>query len=197
MALSVAANALLPSSASVTLQVAAGTEPLSYDAPPVTPPTEMAGAVFDGAGAVTFTVKVTGARLNVPPVSLKVSEALIVAEPAATGVIVSRCVSLQLVKVTEEGLTVATDVLLDATVRPRVVCPVKLHPDLPSAGSFFAPVGSTYRVVVPVEPPTFSGMTSTTESTLVSMLLEMSSATATPPIPNSSIGTATTVATIL
>src|SRR5665811_219647 len=106
MALGVAANELLPSSASVTLHVAAGTEPLSYDAPPVTPANTTWGAVFEGAGAVTFTVKVTGARLNVPPVLLLVWEALIVAEPAATGVTVSNCVKLQPVKVTEEGLTV-------------------------------------------------------------------------------------------
>src|SRR5450756_1363499 len=133
MALSVAANELLPSSASVTLQVAAGTEPLSYDAPPVTPPTETVGAVFDGAGAVTFTVKVTGARLNVAPVLLLVWEALIVAEPAATGVTVNGFVSPQLVKVTEEGLTVATPVLLELRLRTRVVVvPWKLQPFLPS-----------------------------------------------------------------
>src|SRR5450830_1771072 len=144
----------MPSSASLTLQVAAGTDPLLYVAPPATPATATTGAVFDGAGATTFTVKVTGTRLNVPPVSLLVWEALIVAEPAATGVTVSTFVSPQLVKVTEEGLTVATPVLLDATVSPRVVCPVKLHPDLPSPS-----VGLTYSVVVPVGPPTFSGMT--------------------------------------
>src|SRR5450756_1362837 len=166
MALSVAANELLPSSASVTKQVAAGTKPLSYDAPPVTPPTETVGAVFDGAGAVTSTLKVTGARLNVPPVLLLVWEALIVVEPTPTGVTVSTFVSPQLVKVTAVGSTVATSVLLDATVSPRVVCPVKLHPDLPASS-----VGRTYSVVVPVEPPTFSGMTSAWVSMVVSRLL--------------------------
>ena len=37
MALRVAAKDELPSSASVTLHVAVGTEPLMYDVPPVTP----------------------------------------------------------------------------------------------------------------------------------------------------------------
>src|SRR5450756_49413 len=185
IALSVAANERMPSSVSLTLQVAAGTDPLLYVAPPATPATATTGAVFDGAGAVTSTLKVTGARLNVPSVVLLVWEALIVVEPTPTGVTVSTFVSPQLVKVTEVGLTVATPVLLDATVSPRVVCPVKLHPDLPASS-----VGLTYSVVVPVEPPTFSGKTSATASVVVSRLLEMSSATATPPIPNSSIGTA-------
>src|SRR5450830_1716774 len=70
MSLSVAANEVSPSSASVTLHMATGTDPLLYVAPPATPATATTGAVFDGAGAVTSTLKVTGARLNVPPVSL-------------------------------------------------------------------------------------------------------------------------------
>ena len=69
-ALSVAANDELPSSASTTSQVAAGTLPLSYEPPIVTPPTVSVGAVFGGGD--TFTVNVAGARLNVPPVLLEV-----------------------------------------------------------------------------------------------------------------------------
>jgi hypothetical protein len=60
----------LPSSASVTWQVAAGTEPLGYEAPPVTPATTTVGAVF--GGGFTLTVKVAGAKLNVPPVLFEV-----------------------------------------------------------------------------------------------------------------------------
>ena len=58
--LSVAANDELPSSVSVTWQVAAGTEPLLYDVPPVTPATSIEGAVL--GGGATFTVNVKGVR---------------------------------------------------------------------------------------------------------------------------------------
>src|SRR5215211_8971155 len=93
-ALSVAGNEEFPSSASVTWQVAFGTEPLLYNAPPVTPATVTVGAVF--GGGATLTVKVAGARLKVPPVVLDVWLTLMVAEPCATGCTVRVLVSLQL-----------------------------------------------------------------------------------------------------
>ena len=106
----------------------------------MTPATVTVGAVLAGAGAVTLTVNVAGARSNVPLVLFDVWLTLIVAEPAATGATVSVCVSPQDVKVTELGLTVATAVLLDVTERPSVVLPVRLQPFLPS------PPGALRRV---------------------------------------------------
>jgi hypothetical protein len=64
-----------------------------------------------------------------------VSVALIVALPALTGVTVRLGPFVeftQLVNVMLEGLTVATDVLLDASEIEAVVLPVKLQPFLPS-----------------------------------------------------------------
>ena len=98
----------------------------------MTPATVTDGAVFAGAAAVTLTLNVAGARLNVPPVLFDVWLTLIVAEPAATGATVSVFKSPQDVKVTELGLTVATAVLLDVTDRPSVLLPVRLQPFLPS-----------------------------------------------------------------
>src|SRR5829696_5580984 len=172
-ALSVAGNDELPSSASVTSQVASGTEPFAYEAPAVTPATVTVGAVF--GGGETLTVNVAGARLNVAPVSLEVSLKLMVAEPWATGVTVSGTMSPQDPKVTELGLTVATAVSLEATDTTRVLLPVRLQPFLPS--SF---LGVTASCVVPFAPPTVSGMTSAAASIEASRSLEMSSAPATP-----------------
>src|SRR5688572_25188715 len=89
-ALIVAANDELPSSASVTSQVAVGTDPLLYSAPSVTPATTTEGAVL--GGGETLTVKVAGARSNVPPVLFEAWLTLIVDEPAWSGVTVSVCV---------------------------------------------------------------------------------------------------------
>src|SRR6266540_13240 len=134
----------------------------------------MCGAVFV-EDAATVTVNVAGARLNVPSVVLDVSLMLIVVAPWATGVTVSVFTSPQDANVSEDGLTVATAGLLEATERPSVVEPVRLQPFLP--GSF---VGSTYRVVAPFAPPTVSGITSATASTDASSELETSSANAAP-----------------
>src|SRR6266511_3095780 len=134
----------------------------------------MCGAVFV-EDAATVTVNVAGARLNVPSVVLDVSLTLIVVAPCATGVTVSVFISPQDANVSEDGLTVATAGLLDATERARVVEPVRLQPLLPS------PFLSTrYKVVVPFAPPTVSGITSATASTDASSELEMSSAKAAP-----------------
>jgi hypothetical protein len=77
------------------------------------------GAVLLGAGAVTLTVKVAGAGLNESPVSLLDWLTLIVVEPTLFGVTVSICAKPQLVKVTEDGLTVATEVSLELTDTTR------------------------------------------------------------------------------
>ncbi len=172
-ALSVAANDSGPSSASVTSHVAAGTVPLAYDAPESTPCTVTDGAVFVGAAALTSTLNVAGARLNVPSVVLAIWASETVALPCETGVSVSVFASPQDVKVTELGLTVATAALDDETARLRVVFPVRLHPCLPSP---FAVI--TVSVVVPDAPPTVSGITSAVASTVASRSFEMSSATA-------------------
>ena len=58
-------------------------------------------------------MNVTGARLNVAPVVFESSEALIVADPCPTGDTVTVGMAPQLVKVTVDGLTVATDVSLE------------------------------------------------------------------------------------
>jgi hypothetical protein len=182
IALSVAANDEFPSSASVTLHVAAGTEPLLYVAPPVTPPTDTCGGVFAGVGAVTFTVNVTGVMLNDPVVVLEVSVALIVAEPAATGVTVTTGPVddvTQLVKVTLDGFTVATPGSLDESEIVAVVLPVRLQPGLPSP-----PSGTMYSRVVPLAAPAVSGIVSATASAELSKLLEIPSANAAPAIPN-------------
>src|SRR5687768_16222906 len=109
------------------------------------------GAVFAGAGAVTLTAKVAGARLNEPPVLFDVWLTLIVAEPTATGATVSVLTSPQDAKVTELGLTVATAVLLDETDRTSLVLPVRLQPFLPSPFT-----GVTDSCVVPLAPATLS-----------------------------------------
>src|SRR4051794_36052413 len=80
----------------------------------------------------------------------------------------------QPVNVTDEGVTVATDVSPDAIDTTRVVLPVRLHPFLPSPF-----VGSTYRRVVPSAPPVLSDIPSATTSTVPSRLLLTLSATAT------------------
>jgi hypothetical protein len=99
-----------------------------------------------------------------------------VAVPWLCGVTVRSGVALQLVKVADEGLTVATDELLDEIETTRVVEPVRLHPFFPSP--FRA---TTTRFVVPLGPPTLSGMISATASTVGSSVFEMSSARATVP----------------
>jgi hypothetical protein len=137
--------------------------PLAYEAPPVTPPTVTVGAVF--GGGVTLTVNVAGARLKVPPVLLDVWLALMLAEPVATGVTVRAAVSLQLVNVTEDGLTVATLGLLELTDNTNVVLPVRLQPFLPSPFR-----GVTASVVVPSAPPAVRGMTSAAASIEASRL---------------------------
>jgi hypothetical protein len=160
------------------MHVAAGTEPLSYVAPPVTPPTDICGGVFAGVGAVTFAVNVTGATSNDPAVVFEVTVALIVAEPAATGVTVTTgpvADVAQFVKVTLDGLTVATPVSLDEREIVAVVLPVRLQPFLPS--SF---CGTMYSRVVPFAPPTVSGIVSATASTEPSNVLEIPSANAPP-----------------
>ncbi|HET8664241.1 MAG TPA: hypothetical protein VFM08_08000 [Nocardioides sp.] len=123
--------------------------------------------------AVTFTVKVAGARLKLPPELFETRLRLIVVEPAAWGVTVNIRVAPQLSKVTELGLTVATPAFDEFTATTSVVDPVRLHPFLPSRF-----IGSTLKVVVPFGPPTFSAMTSASASTVASRLLMMSSASA-------------------
>ncbi|GAA3335886.1 hypothetical protein GCM10020358_05930 [Amorphoplanes nipponensis] len=63
---------------------------------------------------------------------LAVSATLICELPGATGVTVSSLVSAQLLKVTKEGLTVATEVALETTESVSVVLPVRLQPFFPS-----------------------------------------------------------------
>ncbi|WP_323097568.1 hypothetical protein [Intrasporangium sp. YIM S08009] len=92
--------------------------------------------------------------------------------PSATGVTVTGFTSPQLVKVTEEGETVATLVFDDLTVAENVDWPVRSQPDLPS---LFVTQTS---VVLPVGPPMFSGMASTVESTVASMVFAIPSASA-------------------
>ena len=111
--------------------------------------TATCGGVFAGGGAVTFTVKVAGARPKEPPVLFEVCEALIVADPCADGVTVRARTSPQEPNVTEDGLTVATDELLEEIERTSVLLPVRLQPFLPSPFR-----GVTYRFVVPFAPPT-------------------------------------------
>jgi hypothetical protein len=188
IALRVAAKDEFPSSASVTLHVAAGTDPLLYVAPPVTPPSDTCGGVFAGVGVVTFTVNVTGATSNDPAVVFEVSVALIVVEPAATGATVTIgpvADVAQFVKVTLDGLTVATSVSLDESEIVAVVLPVRLQPFLPS--SF---CGTMYSRVVPFAPPTVSGIVSATASAEPSKLLEIPSANA-PPVTAKRTPTAT------
>src|SRR5687767_13474792 len=137
MRLNVAAKDEGPSSASVTLHVAAGTEPLGYDAPPVTPLIPIEGAVF--GGGETLTVNSAGPKVNVPPVVLEVWATVIVVEPAETGVIVSVFMLPHAENVAlGEMLTVATATLLELTETPSVVDPVRLQPGFPSP-----PVGFT------------------------------------------------------
>ena len=57
------------------------------------------GGVFAGGGAVTLTVNVAGAKLNVPPVLLDVWLTVIDAEPTPTGVTVRVGVAPQLANV--------------------------------------------------------------------------------------------------
>ena len=79
-----------------------------------------------------MTVKVAGARLKEPAVVLAVWVKLMVAEPALWGVTVRVLTSPQALNVTELGLTVATEVLLELTDAENDVLPVRLHPFLPS-----------------------------------------------------------------
>jgi hypothetical protein len=104
------------------------------------------GAVLVGTGAETFTTKVAGARLNVPPLVFVPPVSEMVAVPAPTAVTVRTFVSPQAVNVTVLGETVATEVLFELTEAVNVVLPVRLQPFLPSPF-----VGSIYSVVVPVE----------------------------------------------
>ena len=83
-------------------------------------------------GGATLTVKLTGARSNVPLVVFETSDALIVAEPCATGVTVTVGRSPHEVNVIDVGLTVATDELLVDSEMPSAVPPVRLQPFLPS-----------------------------------------------------------------
>src|SRR5687767_14122900 len=126
MALRGAAKEEVPSSVSVTWLVAAGTEPLSYEAPLVTPATAMAGAVFGGSAA--FTMNLACESVTVPPVVFEGCVRLMVADPGATGVTVSFFTSPHAPKVIDYGLTVATAVLLEATETVSVVLPVRLQP---------------------------------------------------------------------
>ncbi len=166
MAPGAAANELAPSSASATLQTVVGTAPLAYESPVAVPVMVRTGAVLDGAGAVTFTVNAAGARLKVPPVSLLTCVAVMLADPAPTGVMVSRCVSPHEVNVVVAGETVATAGVLDTRFNFRVVDPVRLQPFFPSPL-----VVSTASTVLPLAPPTFRGMTSAVESMVPSRLL--------------------------
>jgi hypothetical protein len=147
------------------------------------------GAVLAGAEPETFTTKVAGAKSKVPPVLLDVCVTVMVAEPTACGVTVRVFMSPHDVKVADVGLTVATVGVSDEMLTPSVVLPVKLQPLLPSRGVPLLPVGFTYNVVVPFGPPTLRGMISAVESIVVSKLLLMSSAKASPAPP------ATTAAT--
>jgi len=97
--------------------------------------TETCGAVFAEVAAATLTVNVTELTSNVPLVVLDVTDPLIVADPAATGVTVTTGPVVevtQLVNVTLDGLTVATLASLDASETVAVVLPVRLQPFFPS-----------------------------------------------------------------
>ena len=170
-AVRVAGKDELPSSASVTLHMAAGTEPLSYELPFVTPEMVSVGAVFDGGGEATFTVNVAVVKSNEAPVLFETCATVIVADPTESGVTVSVFVSPHDVKVAVgETLTVATAVLFEETETVSVVDAVRLQPFLPSPF-----LGVTVSVVVPFGPPALSGMTSAVASTEASSVLPMSS----------------------
>jgi hypothetical protein len=99
-------------------------------------------------GPLTVTVKVAGARLKVPPVSLDVWLSEIVVVPGAPDVTVRDFTSPHDPKVTLLGLAVATAGLEDRTPTTRVEDALKLQP------FFTSPlVGSTLRVVEPIAPP--------------------------------------------
>jgi hypothetical protein len=128
---------------------------------------------FVFAGAVTFAVKLAGAKLNEPPVVLETSVSEIVALPAATGVTLTVTTSPQLVQVIDAGETMATLELLLLRDVTNVVAPVKLQPFLPSPF-----LGVTPSSVVPGDPPTVRFITSSVASILGSRSLETSSAKA-------------------
>ena len=71
-------------------------------------------------------------------------------EPWALGVTVSVWVVPQLSNVTEPGLTVATEGLLELTDADIGCLPVRLQPSLPSP-----PVTMTLSCVEPLAPPTW------------------------------------------
>lgn len=146
---------------STTSHMAVGTEPLSYSPPSVTPVIEMDGAPLAGAAAVTFTLKVAGARLMVAPVVFEVWPREMVAHPVPTAVTVRVLASPQLPKVKAEGLTVATvaSVLLAVTESVGFPLPPKSHPCLPS---LFC--STTVSVVSPAAP-TLSAITFATALT--------------------------------
>ena len=120
---------------------------------------------------VTFTLKVAGGKLNVPPVLFEVWATLMVVVPTPTGVTVSVGVEPQPVNVTWDGETVATEVELELTATTRVVEPVKLQFFLPSSSVLL-----TYNVVVAGAPGKTSAIDSAAASIVASRLLEMSSA---------------------
>jgi hypothetical protein len=90
----------------------------------------MVGAVVsaDGVGLETVTEKVAVLRSKVPPVLLLTSFRVIFAVPGLTPVTVTEGVSPQEPKVSCEGLTVATAVLLLVTFTFRFSEPWMLQP---------------------------------------------------------------------
>ncbi len=125
----------------------------------VVSPAAAAGAA---AAAATLTVNVTGARSNLPPVSLLtwVAEIVTGVLPVAFSPVTLRSfTSPQLVKMTSAGLTVARSVLLDLSASLSVVLPVRLQPFFPSSL-----VVSTLSCVVPAAPPAVSDMASAVAS---------------------------------
>jgi hypothetical protein len=102
------------------------------------------------------------------------------AVPDPTGVTVTTWVLPHPVKVALLGLTVATELSLEASAMVNEPPPgSKLQPLSPSPF-----LGCTNSVVVPSVPPTFSDISSAVASIDASRLLEISSAAAVPARPN-------------
>ena len=92
-------------------------------------------------------------------------------------------------KVTVDGLTVATVGSIEVTDAVKILLLVRLHPFLPSPL-----VGETMSWVVPSGPPKINGIDSATASMLASRLLWISSAKAGGIVPSTNTGTAAAAA---
>jgi hypothetical protein len=108
---------LIGDSSSTTVQVTVTSlvyHPLSPSVPAIAG--VIAGAVESvGVAAITFTLKLAGARLNWPPVSFLTSANETVAEPAPTGLTVRSRTAPHESNVTVPGETVATAVSEELT----------------------------------------------------------------------------------